>query len=68
VGFCSVPSPAAEFTAVENVMMPGLIAELSPNPAGRAKKAAPEVRLLERESTNREDLSGGEQRAWRGKA
>ncbi|MBN1504021.1 MAG: ABC transporter ATP-binding protein [Candidatus Eisenbacteria bacterium] len=51
-----------EFTAVENVMMPGLIAGDSVESSReRARKLLKEVRLLEREEHKPGELSGGEQ-------
>ena len=51
-----------EFTAVENVMMPGLIAGRSVEACReRARNLLKEVRLLEREEHKPGELSGGEQ-------
>jgi lipoprotein-releasing system ATP-binding protein len=51
-----------EFTAVENVMMPGLIGGDSVESCReRARKLLKEVRLLEREEHKPGELSGGEQ-------
>jgi len=51
-----------EFTAVENVMMPGLIAgEPVEACRRRARKLLEEVRLLDREEHKPGELSGGEQ-------
>ena len=54
-----VPSPAAGFSALENVMMPPLIQRMAPDGAqGRAISAG---RAGERPRTGRRELSGGEQ-------
>jgi len=51
-----------EFTALENVMMPGLIARRSPQEAkGRALELLSEVGLTDRIEHKPEELSGGEQ-------
>ena len=51
-----------EFTALENVMMPGLIAGMSRRSVtGRAKKLLNAVGLAEREQHRPGELSGGEQ-------